>query len=191
MVGNVRKGHPSTPGDALSASSSSKRPKTTNTPRRSVGDMFDEALPPLLPPVTSSGVATLELPRTPLATNDTNIPQSVSAARANSNSRNSIANSDESLTVSTGPVDTTVINMVVADDFFPEVKFVARDDDLAWDDDKASFCQFFIDSCKVPAEIDLKEWWKLARTAIMHAMSQTRNDRNTAVKNAFLGKSNN
>lgn len=72
--------------------------------------------------------------------------------------------------------------------FFPEVKFINKETDLAWDYGSDSFCQFFISKCNVPLDVDKKEWWMRASKLIAGTLSQTRNDRNTAVKNAFIGK---
>ena len=87
-------------------------------------------------------------------------------------------------------MDKTVVQMVVTDQFFPEVKFADKDFELAWDDGPQSFCQYFISMCKVPVDIDRKEWWHRTRRIVAFTMCQTRNDRTTAVKNAFVGKYN-
>ena len=86
-------------------------------------------------------------------------------------------------------VDKSVVTEVVTDHFFPEVKFVNRDIELAWDESQHSFCQFFIQHCNVPLAWNHKDWWNQAKKLVAFLVSQTRNDRNTAVKNAFVGKS--
>ena len=98
-----------------------------------------------------------------------------------------------SLTATTREVSTfdkeSVISIVV-ERFFPEVKFLHRDTQLAWDESEDSFCQFFIRECHVPLDVNRREWWFSTRKIVLFTLSQTRNDRNTAVKNAFVGKCN-
>jgi hypothetical protein len=70
---------------------------------------------------------------------------------------------------------------------FPEVKFVDRERDLAWDDDTNSYCQFVISKCNLPEDEDRKEWWSSAKKVVSFTLSQLRNDRNTAIRFAFSG----
>ena len=86
-------------------------------------------------------------------------------------------------------MDKAVVQHVVTEQFFPEVKFFDKDTDLAWEEGPHSFCQFFITKCKVPLDVDRKEWWLRTKKLVAYTMTQTRNDRTTAVKNAFVGKS--
>lgn len=85
-------------------------------------------------------------------------------------------------------INRPVLQSVVTEQFFPHVKFADKDKDLAWDDSSKSFCQWFIKNCNVTEGADKREWWNQARKIVNYIMSQTRNDRGTAVKNAFLGK---
>ena len=85
-------------------------------------------------------------------------------------------------------VDKTVIFAACTDTFFPKVKFVNRDLELDWSNDPNTFCQHFIRECNVPEDINQQEWWMKARKHVMTLMSQTRNDRSTATRFAFLGE---
>ena len=85
-------------------------------------------------------------------------------------------------------MEKAVVQHVVTEQFFPEVKFVDKDTDLAWEVGAESFCQFFISKCNVPLNVDRREWWMRTRKLVAFTMTQTRNDRNTAVRNAFVGK---
>ena len=82
------------------------------------------------------------------------------------------------------------ISIVVTDRFFPEVKFVNKQFEMAWDDDPNSFCQFFISNLHVPVEVGHKSWWAAASRIVSAVLCQTRNDRITAVKFAFVGTCN-
>jgi len=82
------------------------------------------------------------------------------------------------------------ISYVVTDKFFPQVKFVNKQVQMAWNTDPNSFCQFFISKLHVPVEIDQRTWWSSASKIICSVLCQTRNDRTTAVKYAFVGKYN-
>jgi len=87
-------------------------------------------------------------------------------------------------------MERSVVQEIAAGKFFSEVKFVVRDLDLQWDEDRNSFCQYFYRECHV-ATVSVKEskdWWAFASKIITFTLSQTRNDRNTAMKNAFVGK---
>ena len=82
----------------------------------------------------------------------------------------------------------STISTVVTDKFFPQVKFVNKQVQMAWNTDPNSFCQFFISNLHVPVEIDQRTWWSSASKIICSLLCQTRNDRTTAVKFAFVGK---
>ena len=85
-------------------------------------------------------------------------------------------------------MDQTVVDMVVCNQFFPEVKFADKEIALSWDENKLSFCQYFLTKCNVPLDVNRKEWRYKARKRITYMLSQTRNNRNTAMKNSFIGK---
>jgi len=144
-----------------------------------------------LPP-NSSAFKSLLTPRpnTPVSHVDISIPRTVPIGTATSPDpmdKNGCNASELTSPKEVSPVDKTVINMVVTDHFFPEVKFAIKDSDLGWDEDPDSFCQFFLAKCHVPVYVDRKDWWIQARKTVTFTLSQTRNDRNTAVKNAFVG----
>jgi len=87
-------------------------------------------------------------------------------------------------------IDKGSISTLVTDKFFPQVKFVNKQVQMAWSTDPNSFCQFFISKLHVPVEIDQRTWWSSASKIICSVLCQTRNDRTTAVKYAFVGKYN-
>ena len=81
-----------------------------------------------------------------------------------------------------------LITEIVVQKFFPEVKFVNKQFEMGWDDSPQSFCQFFIVNCNVPPEAGHRSWWAMASRVVSAVLCQTRNDRTTAVKYAFVGK---
>jgi hypothetical protein len=88
--------------------------------------------------------------------------------------------------ISTG--DQTTVNLVVTDTVFPKVKFVDRDTDLVFSNERRSICQFVIGRCNLNANISLNEWWKHTQKYVAQTINRLRNDRNTAMKWAVLGK---
>jgi hypothetical protein len=84
--------------------------------------------------------------------------------------------------------DHTTVNLVVTAEVFPKVKFVDRDTDLAYTEDEKSICQFVITRCNLHTDIIMPEWWKQVQKYIAQTINRLRNDRNTAMKWAVLGK---
>ncbi len=83
--------------------------------------------------------------------------------------------------------DRTTVNLVVTAQVFPKVKFVDRDTDLAFTEDKKSICQFVISRCNLHADIIITDWWKQVQKYVAQTITRLRNDRNTAMKWAVLG----
>ena len=88
--------------------------------------------------------------------------------------------------ISTG--DQTTVNLVITDTVFPRVKFVGRDTDLVFTTETRSICQFVIGQCNVHADISPADWWRHTQKYISQTFNRLRNDRNTAMKWAMLGK---
>ena len=93
---------------------------------------------------------------------------------------------DQATDLTTG--DKTTVAGVVSDKLFQRAKFVDRDNDLMYDEKDGSVCKFVTTSCNLQANIDISVWWKEARKWIPNNISRLRNDKNTAMKWAFLGK---
>jgi len=182
-------------------------PPTNNAPPSVADGLFNPHVPPpptTMPPppttmhssmVANAGIVPLEV-QSGMTTTYTspiikNIPRAVGdPLGGNPTDMFELTASEVTYNTDVSNMDKTVIQLVVTDEFFPEVKFVDKEDDLAWDESKDSFCQFFISKCHVPADVNKKDWWKSTKKIILFTMSQTRNDRTTAVKNAFVGKYN-
>lgn len=156
---------------------------TTNA-KPTLAEMFFNGLPSSRIPETNSTATTSHID----TKEDNSIPTTVVACNQKQNIKYESNASEFSSHKDVSSMDKTVVTMVVLDQFFPQVKFADKDFALAWDDNTDSFCQFFISKCNVPVDVDRKEWWLRTRKVITFTMSQTRNDRNTAVKHAFLGK---
>ena len=83
--------------------------------------------------------------------------------------------------------DRTTVILVVTSQVFPKVKFVDRDTDLAFTEDKESICQFVISRCNLHTDIIITDWWKQVQKHVAQTINRLRNDRNTAMKWAVLG----
>jgi hypothetical protein len=88
--------------------------------------------------------------------------------------------------ISTG--DLTTVNLVVTDTVFPKMKFVDWDTQLVFSNEKNSVCQFVITRCNLHADISPIEWWKHRQKYVNQTINRLRNDRNTLMKWATLGK---
>lgn len=84
--------------------------------------------------------------------------------------------------------DQTTVNLVVTEKVFPKIKFVDRDTQMMFSYDKHSICQYVIRRCNLHADISLPNWWKHVQKFVSQAINRLRNDRNTAMKWAMLGK---
>ena len=83
--------------------------------------------------------------------------------------------------------DRTTVNLVVTAEVFSKVKFVDRDTDLAFTEDKKSICQFVISRCNLHADIIITDWWKQVQKYVAQTINRLQNERNTAMKWAVLG----
>ena len=90
--------------------------------------------------------------------------------------------------VSTTDIDRVQVIQVVADFFFPQVKFVDKEEDLAYSTRKKSYCQHIISKMRLDDGIDECTWWRNARRWVYEAVCQQRSDRGQALKKAFFGK---
>jgi len=84
--------------------------------------------------------------------------------------------------------DQTTVILVVTEWVFPKVKFVDRDIQLMFSTDKHSICQFVSQRCNLHSDISLPHWWKQVNKFVSQSINRLRNDRNTAMKWATLGK---
>jgi hypothetical protein len=82
----------------------------------------------------------------------------------------------------------TTVNLVVTDAVFPKMKFVDRDTQLVFSNETDSVCQFVISRCNLHTDISPHEWWKHTQKYVNQTINRLRNDRNTAMKWATLGK---
>jgi hypothetical protein len=93
----------------------------------------------------------------------------------------------DSMTVAES-ADKTTVTLVVTQQVFPMSKFLDRDTELMFSDKKQSICQFVLERCNLHADISQRHWWKTAQKNVTQTISRLRNDRNTAMKWAMLGK---
>ena len=84
--------------------------------------------------------------------------------------------------------DLTTVNLVVTDAIFPKMKFVDRDTQLVFSNEKNYVCQYVILRCNLHTNISTNEWWKHTHKYVNQTINRLRNDRNTAMKWATLGK---
>jgi hypothetical protein len=84
--------------------------------------------------------------------------------------------------------DITTVNLAVTEAVFPKVKFVDRDTQLVFSNEKNSVCQFVITRCNLHTNVAPNEWWKHTQKYVNQTINRLRNDRNTAMKWATLGK---
>jgi hypothetical protein len=84
--------------------------------------------------------------------------------------------------------DQTTVNLVVTEMVSPKIKFVDRDTQLMFSHEKKSICQYVIPRCNSHSDISLPNWWKHVHKFVSQAINRLRNDRNTAMKWATLGK---
>jgi hypothetical protein len=82
--------------------------------------------------------------------------------------------------------DQTTVNLVVTEMVFPKIKFVDQDTQLMFSHEKKSICQYVIWRCNLHS--DISNWWKHVHKFVSQAINRPRNDRNTAMKWAILGK---
>jgi hypothetical protein len=85
--------------------------------------------------------------------------------------------------------DQTTVNAVIREKVFLEIKFVDQESQLMFSNDKNSICRHVIRRCNLHSDISLRpNWWKHVQKFVSQAINWLRNDRNTAMKWARLGK---
>lgn len=85
--------------------------------------------------------------------------------------------------------DENTIEAFVLTRFFPQVKFIVdKNRELAYTTVPNSYCQFIINGCNVPEEIDHAKWWEKARKIVINKIQRLRNDRTMQIKFEFWGK---
>ena len=90
--------------------------------------------------------------------------------------------------VNSASVDQTAINAVVTGSVFPKVKIVDKESQLSYSADKKTICQFVITRCNLQPDVIEAEWWRSAQNYVNQTINRLRNDRNTAMKGAMIGK---
>ena len=77
----------------------------------------------------------------------------------------------------------------MTDILFPEVKFLDLNADLYYSDtEEHCICKLVFSNINYSGMESKTQWWEEVRRWIHKYMAQLRNDRNNAVKNAFLSK---
>jgi hypothetical protein len=84
--------------------------------------------------------------------------------------------------------DLTTVNLVVGDAVLPKMKFVDRYTQLVFSNANNSVCQFVIMPCNLHTDISPNEWWKHTQKYANQTINRLRNDQNTAMKWAMLGR---
>lgn len=80
------------------------------------------------------------------------------------------------------------INSIVNTHLFPRVKFINKDQDLAYTDNKRSICQFVLKYCHISPSIDKKEWWQLHSKFVYKQVTALRSSKSSSLQTAFYGK---
>jgi len=181
-----QKGNDTNKSTASSYNNKKLVPTTNPTPIRSIAEtLFGGPGPKVMPMDEIHSTATMSQGE---LKEDCSIPHTVVACNQKQNVKYESNASEFSSQREANYMEKTIVSLVVTEKFFPEVKFADKDFALAWDDDKESFCQFFISKCNLPTAVDRKKWWSQTKKMITNIMLQTRNDRNTAMKHSFIGK---
>lgn len=85
--------------------------------------------------------------------------------------------------------DRTAINSVVSGHLFPVQKFVDKESQLSYTTEKKSICQFVIGGCNLQPDVIEGNWWTdTAKGLVSTTMNRLRNDRNSAMRKAFLSE---
>ena len=72
---------------------------------------------------------------------------------------------------------------------FDKVKFIIdKETQLGYTEKKKSYCYMVMKGCNALNVPKKKQWWKIAATSVMHTISRLRNDKNTAINQAFMSK---
>jgi len=81
-----------------------------------------------------------------------------------------------------------VIKKVVKDELWHNVKFIIDIDELDFNDEPGTICQFMIEKCNVKPEHS-KVWWiKVAKKIISTSLTEHRNNKIKALQECTLGK---
>jgi hypothetical protein len=72
--------------------------------------------------------------------------------------------------------DITTLNLVVTEAVFPKMKFVDRDTQLVFSNEKNSVCQSVITRCNLHTNISPNEWWKHTQKYVNQTINRLRND---------------
>jgi hypothetical protein len=84
--------------------------------------------------------------------------------------------------------DKSTVTLVVIKEVFPMAKFLHKDRELMFSRDKRSICQFVLERCNLHVDISQPNYWRSAKKFVTQTINRLRNDRNTAMKWAMLGK---
>ena len=79
----------------------------------------------------------------------------------------------------------------ITKDFFPFVKFITRDAQLAYysrDTKPESFCNRITEGIKLPDTVDHASWWEENKHVVRRKVSQLRSDRISTLKTNYIGK---
>jgi hypothetical protein len=78
--------------------------------------------------------------------------------------------------------DQTTDNLVVMETIFLKLKFIDRDTDLVFSNDKQSVCQFVMEYCYLHTYISLPGWWKPDQHFVTQTINYICNDYNTTMR---------
>ena len=92
--------------------------------------------------------------------------------------------------VMSGSKEEHTVTNVVSGTVFPKCKFVDTEHELNYSTSKISICQYVIERCNLQADVNEAIWWRTAKKYVVSTINRMRNDRNTAMKRAVLGKYN-
>ena len=90
--------------------------------------------------------------------------------------------------VISGSKEEHTVTNVVSGAVFPKCKFVDTEQELNYSASKISICQYVIERCNLQADVNEAIWWRTANKYVVSTINRMRNDRNTAMKRAVLGK---
>jgi len=159
-----------------SSKDSSKKPKVGNH------------VPAVLSPqsnLTSHSRSELRSPTTTISTRGVESNNGSSVVSDKSAPRHVWCNNHE---VMSGSKEEHTVTNVVSGTVFPKCKFVDTAHELNYSMEKNSICQYVIERCNLQADVNEAIWWRTAKKYVVSTINRMRNDRNTAMKRAVLGK---
>jgi hypothetical protein len=68
--------------------------------------------------------------------------------------------------------DQTTVYLVMTEMVFPKIRFVDRDTQLMFSDEKNSICQYVIRRCNLHSDISLANWWKHVHKFVSQAINR-------------------